>query len=149
MVNLVRPPLAETIFSHVLNDLARALPSSQASADFAGWEENEWLAAEWLVYWQNATSWLVKYILEMDLSPPASVWNRLQAVDADSRARTRRMLGATTELLTALENAGILALPLKGVVLAPVYYPDPGMRPLGDIDILVHEEDIPVGLQGA
>jgi hypothetical protein len=33
-------------------------------------------------------------------------------------------------------------------VVAPIYYPDPSLRPLGDVGILIHEKDIPGGQEG-
>ena len=45
-------------------------------------------------------------------------------------------------LCEALENGQIAFLPLKGTVLRR-YYPQPWMRTSCDIDILVHENDIP------
>lgn len=45
-------------------------------------------------------------------------------------------------LCEALENAQIVFLPLKGAVMRQ-YYPQPWMRTSCDIDILVHETDIP------
>lgn len=44
-------------------------------------------------------------------------------------------------LCTALENAKIPFLPLKGSVLR-AYYPEPWMRTSCDIDILIHKEDL-------
>ena len=45
------------------------------------------------------------------------------------------------ELLDALAKAGIQPIVLKGSLLANVYYPDSGTRPLGDIDLLVRPEE--------
>jgi hypothetical protein len=74
------------------------------------------------------------------------VWERLTAVDAASRERTRRMLDGVVELLDALEDAGVAALPFKGAALAPLYYPDPLLRPLGDVDVLVRRADVERGV---
>jgi len=54
------------------------------------------------------------------------------------------------ELLTvcsALEKGQIQAVPLKGVVLAEQYFGELGARPTGDIDILVHKEQVPESIQ--
>ena len=40
----------------------------------------------------------------------------------------------------ALKENGIPHVPVKGVVIAP-FYPDPELRTMGDIDILVHQEN--------
>jgi putative nucleotidyltransferase-like protein len=46
----------------------------------------------------------------------------------------RHELGRT---LNALQQSGIPALALKGVVLAYTVYPDPSLRPMSDLDLLV------------
>ena len=48
------------------------------------------------------------------------------------------------EILGALAKAGIRPIVLKGSLLANVYYPDSGTRPLGDVDLLVRPEESPV-----
>lgn len=45
------------------------------------------------------------------------------------------------ELLAALAKAGIQPIILKGSLLATIYYPDTGTRPLGDVDLLVRPEE--------
>lgn len=42
---------------------------------------------------------------------------------------------------SALEEAGIEAVVLKGAVLAHMVYPDPSWRPFGDLDLLVRNRD--------
>jgi len=46
-------------------------------------------------------------------------------------------------LLYAFHEAGIQTIVLKGAVLALEYYKDPGLRPMGDLDVLIHPEDAP------
>ncbi len=41
------------------------------------------------------------------------------------------------DLLTTLRSAGVPTLVLKGMALARIYYPDPGCRPMNDVDLLV------------
>lgn len=74
--------------------------------------------------------------------------SRPAAVDAASRAAlvwgTLRMVLATrvlAEALGALRRAGVEPLVLKGVPLAHELYEPPGLRPIGDIDLLVRRAD--------
>ena len=46
-------------------------------------------------------------------------------------------------VLTALRAAGLDTLVLKGTPLALQYYPDLGLRPMGDFDLLVRTADMP------
>ena len=69
---------------------------------------------------------------------------QLEAID---RVRNRDLLrfvlqnDALQKIETALKEAGIPCLPLKGAVLRN-FYPAPEMRTSCDIDVLVHEEDL-------
>ena len=47
-----------------------------------------------------------------------------------------------TNILSAFSQNGIAAMPLKGTVLAEVLYGNPALRPMVDMDILVHPEEI-------
>ena len=42
------------------------------------------------------------------------------------------------KLVQMLESSGVRTLILKGAALVPLYYKDPGLRPMDDFDILVH-----------
>ncbi len=46
------------------------------------------------------------------------------------------------KILTSFNDAGIDVLVLKGAALATTLYPDIGLRPMSDIDILCHENDL-------
>lgn len=52
-----------------------------------------------------------------------------------------RLMAAQDELLSAFLEAGIPAAVLKGSSVAR-FYPQPGLRRLGDIDLLIKEEDL-------
>ena len=51
--------------------------------------------------------------------------------------RTSRLLDAARPALEALAAAGIRTMLLKGAVLASPPYGEPGLRPIGDVDVLV------------
>ena len=137
-----RPDLPDALIASVTETLARWLPSGDAALAPHGWGRDEWLAAEWIVYWQNALPWLHDRAAHSGLPIPES----LASLAALSRERTQRMLDASAELIAALRAEGIEAMPFKGALLAPLYYPDPALRPLADLDLLVHETDVPAGV---
>jgi hypothetical protein len=65
------------------------------------------------------------------------VWEtlfRARRLTAVHNLRLRHELGKAIE---ALRQSGIPALALKGVVLAYTTYPDPSLRPMSDLDLLV------------
>jgi hypothetical protein len=157
-----RPSLSAPKLALITNALARWLPAdngtaagdsslssesrpssepSSAAAHFHGWGEAEWEAALWVVYWQNSLPWLAQRLRETGHLIPERPWQELLAIEADSRERTRRMLESGVELVKALADGGIKAVLLKGAVMAANYYPDPLLRPLADLDLLIRPQD--------
>jgi len=55
-----------------------------------------------------------------------------------NQAHTRILL----EINALFEAAGIRPLVLKGLALAHQYYPDPALRPISDIDLLLNQADV-------
>ena len=55
--------------------------------------------------------------------------------------RTEQLLAEQAAITAALEEAGLVFLPLKGAVLRALY-PEPYLRTSCDIDVLVHECDL-------
>lgn len=132
-----QPDVSAEIFFVVTAVLADWLPSQRDGTPLENWTEEEWLAAEWVCYWQAALPWFVLRLRESGVVPPADIWARMESVDAESRSRTRKQLDDAVAILKAFQAAGIRALPLKGAVLAPLYYDDPTLRPLGDLDVYI------------
>lgn len=139
---LQRPSLPPERLAVITNTLAAWLPTAADGTAVAGWNLADWEAAAWVVYWQNALPWLVQHIQQTGVIVPETVYTQLLQIEAGSRERTRLMLDGCLELLVAFDEAGIEAVPFKGAVLAPLYYEDPLLRPLADLDILIHKKDL-------
>ncbi|MBK5256352.1 MAG: nucleotidyltransferase family protein [Vicinamibacteria bacterium] len=85
---------------------------------------------------------------------PAVYWNLRDAVSKDHwldmgkaeylRARYRNLLqfDDAAPLMGDLKRAGIDVLLLKGAALVAAHYPDPGLRPMVDLDVLVRPTDV-------
>jgi hypothetical protein len=54
-----------------------------------------------------------------------------------SGARARRLKETLGSVVLALRAAGVEVVALKGAVLAFFHYPDPALRPMGDLDLLL------------
>jgi hypothetical protein len=54
----------------------------------------------------------------------------------------RRLRGALSSILAALNARGIEVMPVKGVALAARYYGELALRPAGDLDLLVRRSDV-------
>ena len=72
---------------------------------------------------------------------PGWVRQRLEGLYAGNERRSRRLFGIIGDIVASFRAAGIEVLGLKDVQLAVGVYPDPVMRPMGDLDLLVHRED--------
>ncbi|HXO21998.1 MAG TPA: nucleotidyltransferase family protein [Thermoanaerobaculia bacterium] len=71
---------------------------------------------------------------------PFALWAADQL--AANRLRIARMQAELAEVLAAFDAAGVPVMPLKGAVLAALVYPDPGERPMADLDLLLHVGDL-------
>ena len=69
---------------------------------------------------------------------PAQVKLELQGLRIRHRHANQIRAQVLVEILTAYQTAGIDALVLKGAALAHLVYPEPGLRPMSDLDLLVH-----------
>ncbi len=76
---------------------------------------------------------------EASRSCPSALSDFLLEEDLQSRARARRLLETLAATVHALRAAGVEVVALKGAVLAFFQYPDPALRPMGDLDLLLEE----------
>lgn len=60
---------------------------------------------------------------------------------AHNRIRAARLEAAAIEVTRRLAQAGLAVAVLKGADTGRAYFPDPGVRPASDIDLLVRPED--------
>jgi hypothetical protein len=139
-----RPDLPAEIFASATETLALWLARGwgSVSAEVVVWDESHWHAAVWVAYWQGAIPRWVERLDEIkDLTGFGNL-SGLNEVAAFSHERTRRMLNDTQELIVGLHALGIEAIPLKGARLAPFYYQPLGLRPFGDVDVLIRPNDV-------
>ncbi len=73
---------------------------------------------------------------------PASVDSIFQKLLLNNTARNLHLTVVFTEIARALQKANIQIVPLKGIYLAGEIYSQPGLRVMGDIDILVRRADL-------
>jgi len=82
-------------------------------------------------------------LADADAAAPAPIQERLVAEYRRSACQNLANAAELIAILQVLERAGIPAMPFKGVVLAASAYKDLMARPGGDLDILIHLEDLP------
>jgi hypothetical protein len=109
---------------------------------------------------RNHCCWpMVPSIVSKQRIGPLMYWH-LKAYGIDCPAQIRRMLASAytrqrvlaqaqaqtlAEIVSAFDTAGIESVVLKGGALAHVIYPEPGLRPMEDLDILIAPDRIADG----
>jgi len=74
---------------------------------------------------------------------PDELCANLDDVYRRTAALSMRRSQDLSDLLESLERTGVKVVVLKGMALLDSLYPDPGLRPTGDIDLWVAEEHLP------
>ena len=80
---------------------------------------------------------------------PALTSPRLPAVNCRPSILRHRQAnqirtGLLSKIITACEKAGVQLILLKGAALFHLVYPEPGLRPMRDLDLLIHPSQAPV-----
>jgi len=86
-----------------------------------------------LLHWQ-LSAW------GLTLAPRA--WAKLLSASSASAERQRAIQTQLVEILEAGAQSQLTPIVLKGAFLAAHVYPEAGLRPMNDIDILVHPEEL-------
>jgi len=79
---------------------------------------------------------------QMERCIPASVYERLQSEFHRNAFHSLANAAELVSLLQTFDRASIEAMPFKGVVLGASIYGDLAIRPAGDLDLLVHYQDL-------
>ena len=74
---------------------------------------------------------------------PRELWAQLSTHAAEIATRNARLFQALNEVATWFEDRGIRMLVFKGPTLALDAYGDLSLRECGDLDLLVHRDDLP------
>jgi hypothetical protein len=76
------------------------------------------------------------------ISVPGPALRALQGTYLRHRQAMRLRVRALVQIISALDRAGIESRVLKGAALAHLTYAEPGLRPMGDVDILMKSTQI-------
>jgi len=82
-----------------------------------------------------------RHARSLGLPMPAIALKQLDALAVRHRVTWHVQFAVLGDVLAALDAAGIPSLVLKGAALAPTLYPEPVLRPMRDLDILVAPGD--------
>jgi hypothetical protein len=97
-----------------------------------------------MAQWHRLSPLLWRYLRAdgQGASVPDGVLDQLHRAAASTTARNLSLQAALGQVVAALADLGIPAMLLKGAALIETVYPDIGLRPMGDLDILVPRSSI-------
>lgn len=78
---------------------------------------------------------------------PPAIESDLHRAYLESAARATIQLHRLEEVVDALGRAAVAVILLKGAALGQTVYPSPALRPMGDLDLLVRQDDAAAGLR--
>jgi hypothetical protein len=115
-----------------------------AVVDLARDPRLEWTPTIDLAHWHGIAPRLARSLEVNDVTRalPRAFGDDLQSGYLATMARNlafRRELG---RIVDELQRHQIEVMVLKGAALVPLVYPDPGVRPMDDLDLLVHRDDL-------
>lgn len=129
--------------SEVVLGWVRAAAPDELPEQVEQWQAAQWEAARWAIQVHGLAPLLYTCLhrsLAWDALAP-SLQHYLAEQQQTNTQRMALMLAELGSVLRAAEAAGIPAVPLKGSIMATQYYPDPALRPMADLDLLVHPAD--------
>jgi hypothetical protein len=119
--------------------------ASDPSAGIVVGPDLRWERVVHLAAWHRLSP--VVYVRLRGSPAPPAVLETLEAAYYETAARNLRLLAALDEILAGLDAAGIPAIVLKGAALVETVYADPALRPMSDLDVLVHPHDLAASVE--
>ncbi len=107
------------------------------------WDATGWQHARRVVFMHGIGPYLHTALPASRLyaALPADFRGDLASAYTANAERIQRMLGELEAILQACGSAGVEVMPLKGGLFAAHYLPDPAVRPMADLDLLIHPGD--------
>jgi hypothetical protein len=119
--------------------LDAAVPAPEPRVDFSTWSGRRWGETLNIADWHRLSPALFCHLQSRPGAPPA-VLSALERAYLANAARSMFIRASTDRALTALADAGIPAMLLKGAALVETVYADPARREMLDIDLLVPDD---------
>jgi len=116
-------------------------PNKQAELESQASQMSEatWQDFSTQVEKQGLSALVYAHFKKAAVTPPQAIKRELQGLFLRHQHACRVRQQVLLEILTTFNQAGIRPLLLKGAALAYLVYPQPHLRPMRDIDILVDE----------
>jgi hypothetical protein len=88
--------------------------------------------------------WLHRCTAQDPSASTSPLWPLVRGADLTARIITAELMGVMEEIIDVAERHVPRLTLLKGISLCEQYYPEPHLRTMGDIDILVDDEALPI-----
>ena len=123
---------------------AAANRPSDAVADLARDVQLEWTPTVSLAHWHGVGPRLARSLVinEVTGAIPRDVDDGLQSGYFATMARNLALRRELERIVDELHRHQIDVMVLKGAALVPLVHHDPGVRPMDDLDLLVHHDDL-------
>ncbi len=125
-----------------LKHIVEAVASAKASENLRALTADDWETVVVTAIALGLAPLLHRQLVDRpDLIPPLALAKLAVTRQAHAR-RNQAIAGQLAEILAACAAAQIEVIVLKGALLAPTVYNDPGLRPMNDIDLLFRPQDV-------
>jgi hypothetical protein len=129
----------------IYNALCKTLSERIDEIDWASFSEEDWSRFGYMALVEGVAPlihWTFKHEDISGIDIPTSVKAQLMAAYYNTTAQNQLMFQELEKILEALKEADIPVIVLKGAALATTVYPEIGLRPMGDLDLLIRRADI-------
>ncbi len=121
---------------------ARCEPEHQQQLRRAADRVADWTTLPTVAEAQGMSPLAYRHLYQADAPLPPAIKRQMQALTARHQKANLIRLQVLRDILAAYQAAGLATIVLKGAALACVIYPDPSLRPMSDLDLLVHPSDL-------
>jgi hypothetical protein len=125
-----------------LNDLCDTLAGWLVEPDPANpvWSPDSWTQFQFASLVLGVGPLLHQKLAGVDWVEPATKTWLAQQYEFNSQ-RLTKIQAELKAILACFTANGVAVMPLKGSILSVEYYPEPGLRPMADIDLLIQPAD--------
>lgn len=102
----------------------------------------DWTGLPALAEAQGMSPLAYRHLHNAEVPLPSEIKRQLLALTARHQKANCLRLQVLRDILAAYQDAGLAVIVLKGAALTCLIYPEPGLRPMSDLDLLVHTSDL-------
>jgi hypothetical protein len=138
-----RRSLGEALLAACVQPAATITPSL-ALVDLAADPRMEWTRTIGLAHWHGVSPRLARALVvnHRDADLPREIDDELQSGYFATMARNLALRRELGRVVDELRRHQVDVMVLKGAALVPLVHADPGVRPMDDLDLLVHRDDL-------